>query len=654
MRLSFLFLLSSLLLSACVSLPELPGGAPAGTLPAEAKSLEQKGRLRQAAEKYREAAALSPAPEAAGYLLDAARLLYASQAHAEAAKVMAGIDAGKLAKGRSVERAVLAARIHLALAQPEQALRQLSGIGRQVSTQQWITITQLRAQALAALGDIAGAARNLVDLSPYITDPQRQADNRRAIWEMLSTLTATDLTNLRAGGMEGALSGWLDLLHVIRANLTDVDALEAALAAWRLRHPAHDADGPFLQSLLGELMKDIRYPQQVALLLPLSGRLAVAGNAVREGFLAAHYARHGHGGGPVLRIYDVGDGGPRAARVYVRAVDEGADLIVGPLDKQGIEMLGESLTVPVLALNRTDTSDTTEGLTQFGLAPEDEARQVAERAFADGLNKAVVIAPRSGWGDRIVNAFSQRLQELGGEVLADSRYRSGTSDFGGSLQHLLNIDASKERRNRLRRLLNRRVEFEPRRRQDVDFVFMAALPRQARLIAPQLDFFQAGDLPLYATSHVYTGNVDKQADQDMAGVVFCDLPWVLDEEHPPEIKTLLERLRPDEMKRYTRFFALGVDAHGLIPYLGYLRANPGAHYTGVTGELSMDAQGRIHRGLNWARFAKGEPRMIAGPLHPVQEQADETQQAASPDARADGGESSLPLPETPGPEADDT
>ncbi len=72
------------------------------------------------------------------------------------------------------------------------------------------------------------------------------------------------------------------------------------------------------------------------------------------------------------------------------------------------------------------------------------------------------------------------------------------------------------------------LKFTPRRNEDRDFLFLAANHDQARLVVPQLRFFQAHDLPLYATSYVYSGKPEPAVDADLDGLVFGDMKWMLD------------------------------------------------------------------------------------------------------------------------------
>jgi outer membrane PBP1 activator LpoA protein len=245
------------------------------------------------------------------------------------------------------------------------------------------------------------------------------------------------------------------------------------------------------------------------------------------------------------------------------------------------------------------------------LAPEDEAYQVAERAWLDGYNQALAIIPEGDWGQRVYGAFSENWQQLGGTVLEEQLYPPEQSDFSKQIRSILNLDESDERHKSLQKVLHEKIKFEPRRRQDVDFIFMAAFPRQARLIRPQLKFHYAGNIPIYATSHIYSGKRNKHADRDMDDIIFDDIPWVLHtSKNTPSIQRNINHLWPEESDQFTRFFALGIDAYNLIPYLNLLKTYPYERYNGETGILSLNEHNRIFRQISWARFRNGIPRPL--------------------------------------------
>jgi outer membrane PBP1 activator LpoA protein len=267
------------------------------------------------------------------------------------------------------------------------------------------------------------------------------------------------------------------------------------------------------------------------------------------------------------------------------------------------------LAVPVLTLNAID-DDTLNNtlLFQFGLAPEDEAREVARRAWQDGYRRAIALIPEGSWGERIYAAYLEEWQTLGGRVLEVGYYTDTETDHGAAISAVLNLDSSKARHQQLVRLAGQTLEFEPRRRQDVDMIFMLATPRQARLINPQLSFYRASRLPVYATSHVYSGRPDSSLDADLNDVAFCDMPWMLVSDGARDyLQTSIAEYWPASAVRYGRFHALGIDAWRVIPYIDQLENSLMGAYQGVTGNLTLDASRQLHRSLNWAHFQQGLP-----------------------------------------------
>lgn len=357
-------------------------------------------------------------------------------------------------------------------------------------------------------------------------------------------------------------------------------------------------------------------PQQIALLLPFRGGYRKAAEAVRDGFIAAWHDAGDYK--PALKIYDAN--ALNVEQMYAQAVAEGADFVVGPLEKQAIEELAKltDLPVPVLALNQAQAGSGEKpagpgvlpSLMQFGLSPEDEARQVAQRARLDGRGRALVIVPNDPWGQRLHRAFRDAWLPLGGTVLERISYDPQSKDYSLPVRRLLNTDASEERARRLRRKLNVALRSEARLRQDADMIFMAAFPVAARQLVPQFRFHKAEGLPVYATSHVFTGAVNPQADADMNEVMFADLPWILLPRAGASSLRALVNEHFQASSAYRRLHALGVDAFHLIPHLPRLAVDGAASFAGATGLLSMAEDGMINRQLLWSRIVDGKPELL--------------------------------------------
>lgn len=497
----------------------------------------------------------------------------------------------------------------------EMALQQLTmpEPGTQLTQTLMLRLHRLRSEAYALGGNALEAANELLLLEGLLADDVAIAENQALILQTLSPLTDEALEQMQVLAPD-VLAGWLELTRIAKAPLGAAQ-FQRRITEWRSRYPDHPAMARTLDRLRTRLAVEPLHPSQVAVLLPGSGPFAESAVAVRDGLLTAFYSDT-YPERPILRFYDVAADGGNATAVLQQAVADGAQIVVGPLTKNAVTAIArnETLAVPVLALNRAELADTyplPTNLYQFGLLPEDEARQAAERAWVEGYTRALILVPDGLWGSRVATGFRERWEALGGTVLDQQSYDPSKSDYSGAIKNLFDIDESETRRASLRRLTGTEIKFEPRRRQDVDVVFLGAFPRQARLLRPQLKFHHAGEVPIIATSHVFTGKVDRAADRDMDDVLFGDTPWTLGVERPTATqRDQVVKAWPEAQERFSRLYAMGFDAYRLIPFLDWLQTYPEERYEGETGYLSIDDRGRIHRRLAWARFREGAPDLI--------------------------------------------
>ena len=74
-----------------------------------------------------------------------------------------------------------------------------------------------------------------------------------------------------------------------------------------------------------------------------------------------------------------------------------------------------------------------------------------------------------------------------------------------------------------------------------------------------------------------------------------------------EIKNEIEQNHKRAKGNYARLYAMGIDAYRLYPRLKQLSALPNSKIFGVTGDLSLDFEGKIHRKMPFAIFKRGRP-----------------------------------------------
>ncbi|MBY6203977.1 penicillin-binding protein activator [Halomonas denitrificans] len=455
-------------------------------------------------------------------------------------------------------------------------------------------------------------------------------------------------------GSEPAIGHWLALGRAVRANLLDRPGLEQAVEAWRStrleetgRHggdaPAADrvdaraddrVDNRFDDGSDGGtgVMDDPRaealpstativewvdawrsrqpMPERVAVLLPGDGPLVAAGDAVRDGMLAAWLmlppARR-----PVLDFVYLESAPDAAVGGWFAARENGADLVVGPLDRRQIPSLLAlpDAGVPMLLLNRPPPDVAwprpAQPLAMLALPPEEEAELVAVRALVDGASRALVIAQDSDFGERLAGRFIETFELGGGRVVHRVDYPPREFDVTDRLEDALRLRASEQRIERIEALVDAPFAAEPQRRTDLDVVFLAAR-EEARQVHPQLRFVDLGELPVLATSAVLTD----RRDRDLDGIRMPLAPWLFTNGAQAEERRSAEQAFPEVAGSVTLslLHALGRDAVALLPWLDSMKRDPQLALSGGIGRLRLADGVALERDLPWAVVRDGVPQ----------------------------------------------
>jgi outer membrane PBP1 activator LpoA protein len=489
---------------------------------------------------------------------------------------------------------------------PEQRL-----LLRSATPQQQAVALTVLAELQDQSGLYAQAMNTRLQISKLLGSGTALADNQEAIWQsLIQTPTSSLQRELEASAdMDQELRGWYELAVIANSLEGDIDQQVAAVEQWRRRWPSHPAalTAPAEIDLL--MLLSASKPSQIAVFLPMQGPLKDAGHALRDGMLKAYFDGRSRGAqSSPLVFYDTEVYLDMAA-LYRRAVDNGAELIIGPLKKDRVDALLKASNglVPILALNYAATElEAGDNFYQFGLSNEDEAVAAAERAWHEGYNRALVIQSSDSQSTRGAKAFEEAWDEREGITVAviDVGTDREASD---RIKQGLHIDLSQQRARALESATGTSLQYNPRRRQDIDIVYLPVSAQQARSIKPLLAFHFAQDLPVYANSRVYRGKPDPRGDTDLNGVLFTDTPWSLGNSSGQQtIENYIERGGAPSKNLY----AMGIDAYQFAPRLPQLLFTPSLTYRGMTGTLTLSAQGIVLRRPGWAVFRNG----IAEPI----------------------------------------
>lgn len=569
-----------------------------------AESYIQSGQPKQAAKLYQTLAQTEPVHRTQFSLLAAQAYIQSGDSQAAKSR-LDEITPSAMTLEQKNKYNLLNAQISLSNGDAEQALNKLNVVRLyNLDSVDKITFYQSRAFAYSLTGDMFQSAQARVELDPFLRDDQKRYENNKVILSTLSILSNQELALNQSAASE-ILRGWVALARIHKTVGLQQNSAEyqTRIHEWKRLFSQHPANPDFIKTYSGSPQHNFSLPASIAVLLPESGRFAKAAAVIKDGFLEA-YGSSRSNFKPPLRFYDTASTSPIS--LYNQAIAEGANLVIGPLSKDNIQTLalGANLSIPVLALNHVPNLGK-DNFFQFGLSPIDEVKQISKKARLDGYKRTLLLTPNNKQGQRIADYFSEYWSNAGGRLVETQLYNARSNDFSAPIKKVLNLDQSTYRYKKLKRVLSRNIHYTERRRQDIDSIFLSAYPQTARSIYPQLQFYRANRLPIYATAQIYSGTPNSTMDKDLNSIVFCDIPWVFPQAYRGELSKGALRSKWQRLpRRYMRLLALGIDSFNIIKHLGNLDSIP---YAGATGKLLLNRENRVTRELVCAKFINGSP-----------------------------------------------
>ena len=594
-RLLLALILMSILIAACGSQP----GMPSTSMQSQPVQDDETRQLLRDAQS-------APPVESARLRLQAADRLSAQGNVLEASSILESIDKRRLPADLGLSIALEQATLSLLQNNPERALRSLDFhlLPTDLSRDQIIRLNIARAEAFSLFGNSVNAARELIAATQMTDDISMQQSLHDQIWSILSTTNSSilqqEVQNRNNNFFE---QGWFERAAML-ADISNFDEQQEQLFDWQLlwdQHPAaslppRSADTPLATDLSPIPLTDSA--KRVALFLPLQGDLADISRTITEGFITAMQASQ-TGNTEVIMLDSTEIRSPE--QLFNTARTQGADFIVGPLDRNFVKQLAEypNHPLPVLALNPAE-----QGLNpplQLDLSSDHEVNTLVRRASQLGYRNAMIIRSDNRSGERFEQMFRQTFQEQGGYISASLTFRPTESNSEQIRQLLLqDPEIARTMPRSSRSGMRTNISHE------TDVIFMATEPRDARLIRPMLLYLFAGNIPVMATSQLYQGNPSASRDNDLNGIHFVDVPWRLAE--PSSTRLSITERRQDADSELGKLYALGADAYIITQNLPLLLQQQSLN--GESGVLSLGPNRRILRELALARFNNGVPQLI--------------------------------------------
>jgi ABC-type branched-subunit amino acid transport system substrate-binding protein len=163
---------------------------------------------------------------------------------------------------------------------------------------------------------------------------------------------------------------------------------------------------------------------KVGLILPLSagGNAGVAGVSMRN---AAEMALAEFNVAELqLLVKDDGGSAPGAQQAAQQALEEGAEIILGPIFAHSVSPVGRlarARNVPVIAFS-TDANVATRGVYLLSFLPESDVDRVIAYAISQGKRSFAAAIPDNAYGTVAEAAFKQSVGRRGARVVALERY----------------------------------------------------------------------------------------------------------------------------------------------------------------------------------------------------------------------------------------
>jgi branched-chain amino acid transport system substrate-binding protein len=177
---------------------------------------------------------------------------------------------------------------------------------------------------------------------------------------------------------------------------------------------------------------------KVALILPLSGNgnAAVAAQSMRNaGEMAlAEYNT------PDLQLLVKDDGGSAAGaqQAAQQAVEEGAEIILGPLFALTVGPVGQvarARGVPVIAFS-TDANVAARGVYLLSFLPEADVERIISFAASQGKRSFAALVPDNAYGTVVEGAFKQAVARRNGRVVALEHYPLDRTQMQGPARNV--------------------------------------------------------------------------------------------------------------------------------------------------------------------------------------------------------------------------
>ena len=425
------------------------------------------------------------------------------------------------------------------------------------------------------------------------------------LWDKLSYLSDWELAELTK--FESPfLEGWLNLLNKAKSAGADKLILDQKLLSFQFEYPNHPAQFIAEQLLLVTAL-ETPVIENIAVLLPMSGKNKAVGEVIQQGILAAYNSE--------FTLHFIDSNELDFTTLPILLDEKSIDRVIGPLLRKNVDQYVSilDLDIPTILLNTPTIPTLRDYHYAFSLKRESEANQAATILSNKSFKSPVVFSTQDKVSQRIASSFAQKWESING-VLPQKILLESNRNMQKSLMTSLGIDASKSRIRALESQIHQPLEKETRNRRDIDMIYLAAPAKYTRMIKPLIDVntsTYSSSIPIFSSSLSHSG-INKMSEiRDLSGLTFSEIPWLLSSAEQDTIATTeSKKLWPTRRESLQRIYAMGYDVLPLMKKLNTLTEHPYLSYKGQTGEITLKKNNVFSRSILWGQFTGGKVKKI--------------------------------------------
>lgn len=436
-------------------------------------------------------------------------------------------------------------------------------------------------------------------------------DDTQEIWQALNTLSPWQL-HLLLKRKPPFYAGWAQLLTISHKWGHDTQRFNRSIIQWQRQYPTHPA-----QSISKELidnnqeqdLESLQSPENIAVLLPLSGKQKIAGQVLQEGMLAA-YEQHKD-----KTLYFIDTNTFDMDNLSPEITQNNIDYIIGPLLKKNVMayLAVPDITTPTLLLNVPDNYSLASHQSALSMRPEDEAMQAASTLSQYEFKSPLILCHDDAVSKRIANTFIAKWLKNTGIAPELSLFQDKTQ-MQNQLKLSLDLTQSMQRYKDLRWRVKEKLSYEYRNRRDVDMIYIIGSPTETKLLKPYIDVNVspfAEPIPVFASSRSHSMRLDNNDNRELNDLTFTEMPWLLtSSQQNKNLANLSKSLWPDRSDNLQRFFAIGYDSLNLVSKLPQMKKTNYIRHYGQTGLLQLNTEQIITRSLLWGKYIQDKAQVI--------------------------------------------